>query len=920
MAKVKNKSESEDKAPKIDFEASIIEANYYRDNPFLPSKNTVIAYTEDMVKEIAKCKKDIIYFAQNYFTIVNLDRGKEIVKLYPVQKKILKQMVDNNRVVLVSSRQMGKALGLDTPIPTPNGFTTMGQLKDNDEVYDENGNICHVVKAHDVLYGRKCYKVTFDNGEEIIADAEHLWFTQTKSDRHRGSNGAVRTTEEIKNTLCSTTNEPNHRIPKAKGVAGKHKDLPIDPYLLGYWLGDGSSADARLTIGKLDFDEVFKLLNPKEYSIYEDKNKNFMLNIKGGLKTLLRTNNLQNNKHIPEEYLLASYEQRLELLKGLMDTDGHVEGFGRISSFCSSNIKLFEDVKKLVLSLGIKIHTRVKKAKKITHNDANILWFSPNEHVFKIRRKYEKQVFPLKNYKTQFLYIKKIEDVESVPVRCITVDSPNSLYLCGNTYIPTHNTTMFSIFALWYTTFFNDKTILIVANKEKTATEILSRVRTAFELLPAFLKPAIKEWQKQSIEFINGSKILITSSSSTAGRSASCNVLLIDECAHLLDHQADDFFTSVLPVISSSKNTKIFLASTPNGCSNYFYRTFKQATETKGGGGWTYARVPWYDIPGRDAKWKEIALADVNYNMEKFRQEYECDFLETSESAIDPELLVELTENIHDPEILNTPEYKVWEKPDRRKIYTIGCDVSDGVGGCASCIQVFDVTDLKDIKQVACYNNRYIDTTSFASKIHEIAKQWGKPWLMIEKNAMGHEVITLLSSKPYNYERILGYSDREKEDTIKPGIMSSTNTKYTAVSNMRYWINTSRTVTLRDKETLSEMRTFTKQDNGTWKKKRGEGIFDDRVMATCWAIFPLVTSIANKIYDVVEFGNDGKPTKVTNTFFEDLEDSDFNMANLRADVFRDEDDGFIGGMIPYRTNPNLNEGIEDLMMSGWSLQ
>lgn len=732
MAKVKNKSDSEDKAPKIDFEASIIEANYYRDNPFLPSKNTVIAYTEDMVKEIARCKKDIIYFAQNYFTIVNLDRGKEIVKLYQVQKKILKQMVDNNRVVIVSSRQMGKALGLDTPIPTPNGFTTMGQLKDNDEVYDENGSICHVVKAHDVLYGRKCYKVTFDNGEEIVADAEHLWRTITDGEE------SVKTTQKIKDTFAL-----NHK---------------------------------------------------------------------------------------------------------LLITHDFTDSFGTYVRFES------------------------------------------------------------------------IEEIESVPVRCITVDSPNSLYLCGNTYIPTHNTTMFSIFALWYTSFFNDKTILIVANKEKTATEILSRVRTAFELLPAFLKPAIKEWQKQSIEFINGSKILITSSSSTAGRSASCNVLLIDECAHLLDHQADEFFTSVLPVISSSKNTKLFLASTPNGQQGYFYRTYKQATEVKGGCGWTYAKVPWYDIPGRDAKWKEIALADVNYNMAKFKQEYECDFHESSESAIDPQLLAELTENLQEPEILNTPEYKVWEKPDRRKIYSIGCDVSDGVGGCASCIQVFDITDLRDIKQVACFNDRYIDTTSFASKIHEIAKQWGKPWLMIEKNAMGHEIISLLSNKPYNYERILGYNDKDKENTIKPGIMSSTNTKYISVSNMRYWINTSRTVTIRDKDTLSEMRTFTKQENGTWKKRKGEGIYDDRVMATCWALFPLVTSIANKIYDVVEFGSDGKPTKVTNTYFEDLEDSDFNMANLKTDVFRDDDDGFIGGMIPYRTNPNLNEGVEDLMMSGWSLQ
>lgn len=730
MAKSNVKKSSDEVSPPIDAEGAIIAANYYRDNPYLPSKNTVIGYTDDMVKEIVKSSKDIIYFAQNYFTIVNLDRGKEIVKLYPVQKKILKQMVDNNRVVIVSSRQMGKALGLDTPIPTPNGFTTMGQLKDGDEVYDENGNICTVVKAHDILYGRKCYKVTFDNGEEIIADAEHLWKTSTSSQE------SVKTTENIKNTFGL-----NHSI-------------------------------------------------------------------------------------------------------------------------------------------------------LITHEFSDFFGKS--------------------------IYFKSIEEIESVPVRCITVDSPNNLYLCGNTYIPTHNTTMFSIFALWYTSFFEDKTILIVANKEKTATEILSRVRTAFELLPAFLKPAIKEWQKQSIEFLNGSKIMITSSSSTAGRSASCNVLLIDECAHILDHQADGFFTSVLPVISSSKNTKLFLASTPSGVQNYFYRTYKQATEVKGGAGWTYARVPWYDIPGRDAKWKEIAMADVNYNMDRFRQEYECDFLETSESAIDKDLLAELMENITDPEIMDDEDYKVWDKPDRRKIYTIGCDVSDGVGGCASCIQIFDITDIRDIKQVACYNNKFIDPTSFANKIYQIAKQWGKPWLMIEKNAMGHEVVTILSSKPYMYERILGYNDKEKEATQKPGIMSSTNTKYTSVSNMRYWINTARAVTIRDKNTLDEMKTFTKQENGTWKKKKGEGIYDDRVMATCWALFSLVPAIANKIYDNVAYGNDGKPSKVTNTYYDDSEFETFDNQNIKADVYRDDDEGFVGGMIPYRTSAGYNEGIEGLVEQGWS--
>jgi hypothetical protein len=181
--------------------------------------------------------------------------------------------------------------------------------------------------------------------------------------------------------------------------------------------------------------------------------------------------------------------------------------------------------------------------------------------------------------------------------------------------------TLMSIFAVWFTAFNDDKTVLIVANKEKTAKELLSRVRMSYEMLPVWLKPAVVEWQKESIVLANGSKIVISSTSSSAARGSSISALLIDECAHIDDFKAHEFFASVLPVISSSKTTKIFMVSTPKGTNNHFYQTYSKAERKDGE--WVAHKIHWRDIPGRDESWKKSALDDVNGDMQMFRQEYE---------------------------------------------------------------------------------------------------------------------------------------------------------------------------------------------------------------------------------------------------------------------------------------------------------
>ena len=473
-------------------------------------------------------------------------------------------------------------------------------------------------------------------------------------------------------------------------------------------------------------------------------------------------------------------------------------------------------------------------------------------------------------------------------------------------------TTLITIFALWFTIFQDDKTILIVANREKTAIEILGRVRTAYEYLPNWLKPGVKDYAKTNIQFSNDSRIFVSTTAASAGRSTSINCLLIDEAAHIEKHKEEEFFTSVLPVISSSKESKIFMISTANGTGNFFYNVYSGAERKENE--WVAEKIKWDEFPGRDDNFKKQALSDLGGDLQKFKQEYENIFIESGESAVDGDYIKELRSMVKKPEIMDTPEYKVWEKPDPKKIYIFGIDVSDGVGSAASCIQGFDITDLTNIKQVCVYNNKYIDTVNFTKEIFNIAKQWGKPYLLIERNAMGGEVVQALSSNPYNYERLVSYSSDQKIDYEKKGIFNSTNVKYEGVSNMRYWMNTLRAVSLYDLATIQEIETFTKRPNGTWGKHGGSNILDDRVMAMIWALFGLHLPIAENIFEILEFDEHGKPLKLSKGYYDD--DKMFSVNQYRKD-WGDED--FVPSFIGMKNNMGTNVEQEDMLQDGWSM-
>lgn len=418
-------------------------------------------------------------------------------------------------------------------------------------------------------------------------------------------------------------------------------------------------------------------------------------------------------------------------------------------------------------------------------------------------------------------------------------------------------TTMMTIYALWNACFNDDQRILIVANKEGTAIEIFQRVRLAYEELPNWLKPGVKEYGKTSMTLSNGTRIGISTTTGTAARGQSVNCLILDELAFIETHLVDPFWKSVYPIISSSKKSKIFIASTPNGTENLFHKLYTGAESNSNG--WTGERIDWWEIPGRDETWRDQTVKTLG-SAETFDQEFGNVFLQTGESVIDEELLDRISLTVRKPQhVLEEGHYKIWNPPEPDHLYTVGVDISEGVNLAASVIQILDITDLTNIIQVGVYSHNKISPFNFTTKLHEILQQWGSPLALIERNNCGAQVVDTLKNK-YAYEGIVTYMPNSKKiDNNRAGVLAHTNTKYKGVMNMRYWLNELRVVSLQDQETVNELKNFVRHDNGTWSARRGLDIHDDRVMALLWSLMILETSITSRYLEIIKMDDNDKP-------------------------------------------------------------
>lgn len=394
-----------------------------------------------------------------------------------------------NELLWVMGRKCGKALSLDTEIPTPGGWRLMRDVHVGDYVFGADGKPARVAIESEIFH-KPMYEVTFEDGAVIKASSDHIWTVQTKKSReacrrpitptsrkrpfvekcHDGGWFEVTTEDMVDDYYHRRADgkgtEYKYRVPMQKPVEYTERELPIDPYLLGVWLGDGTTSKPEVTCGDEDIYEMMALLMERYQGLYAKKYPcrpdgawtiKFNLGFDGNqrrlapLRKMLERAGVLGNKHIPEEYLTASVDQRLELLKGLMDTDGTVFSNGECD-FTQKSEVMADGFVELCASLGIKAK---KRKRHVTCNgkDAGyaytVTFFVDKEHTcFKLSRKTAKLKDRLAS-RMGAKSIVKIERIPNEPSKCIAIDNDSHLYLAGRQYTATHNTSISAALALY---------------------------------------------------------------------------------------------------------------------------------------------------------------------------------------------------------------------------------------------------------------------------------------------------------------------------------------------------------------------------------------------------------------------------------------------------------------------------------------
>jgi len=386
-------------------------------------------------------------------------------------------------------------------------------------------------------------------------------------------------------------------------------------------------------------------------------------------------------------------------------------------------------------------------------------------------------------------------------------------------------------YLLYYAIFYDSVNIGILANKASTARELLGRLQLAYENLPKWMQHGVLVWNKGNVELENGSKILAASTSASAVRGMSFNILFLDEFAFVPNHVAEQFFASVYPTITSGKSTKVIIISTPNGM-NHFYKMWEDAR--RGKNDYTTNEVHWSQVPGRDAKWKEETIK--NTSPRQFAQEFECDFLGSADTLISPAKLQTIP--FADP-IKSNAGLDIYERVEKDHEYIITVDVARGIGGDYSAFLVFDITTMP-YKIVAKYRNNEIKPILFPSVIFQICKEYNNPYVLVEVNDIGDSIAATLNYD-LEYPNVLMCAMRGRAGQVvgqgfsgsktQLGVKMSVTVKKIGCSNLKAIIEEDKLI-FNDFQIFQELTTFV-QKKQAWEAD--EGYHDDLVM--CMVLF-----------------------------------------------------------------------------------
>lgn len=829
------------------------EIPHYTGNPRLRRVGVQVKYTAEQLIEIINCADDIHYFIAKYCKTIHVDHGVIPFVPYEYQVRMIDSMVDYNKSVIVAPRQHGKALSLDTLIATPDGWKRMGDIKQGDYVIGADGKPTLVTLVSETHF-KDMYRVTFSDGSTVDACRDHLWTVYDRLNQKRVVKNSKRVSSDHRKLTISTLDMFNsnwrkkitrrgteekyqyaYYIPNCAPIEYNHKNLIIDPYMLGLWLGDGSSYDGSITAANEDMEFYRQYFN--EYKFGNDRyrrSETTQTRTIYGLVTQLKQYNLYKNKHIPHDYLYGSVSQRISLLQGIMDTDGWIAKDGTCHiQLSTKNERLIEDIYQLICSLGLKVRRKFCYAPRGNSERLSFMVEREKFDVCKLPRKIIRQKETLTNSRqVHSRTIVNIEPIEKVESRCISVDNDDKLYLCTNSFIPTHNTLSTAATILWHLLFKSNYSIACLAHKESQAIEVLDRVKMMYQEIPLWMQHGVLIWNRKSIKLENGSKAQCAATTSGSIRGQTLNMVYCDEFAHIPPRIQAEFYTAVLPTISSGTTTKIILTSTPKGFE-LFYKTYTDATKKKNG--YNPILVNWWEHPDHDQAWADEQLAALGE--EKFRQEFGVEFLGSSATLIRADKIKSI---VYDDPIQNDDHLKIFTPPQEGHSYAIAADCSDGVNRDYNSAVVIDITSLP-YQVVAVYRNNILERMAYPDILYRLGKHYNEAFIVVENNNMGGEVANTLYYE-LEYENLFSSTKEIRGNNISEGprtvvgVQTNKKTKRIGCANLKTLIENDQLMVV-DWDIIQELARFVKYKE-SYRAEDGEN--DDLVM--CLVMFAYITT------------------------------------------------------------------------------
>ena len=395
--------------------------------------------------------------------------------------------------------------------------------------------------------------------------------------------------------------------------------------------------------------------------------------------------------------------------------------------------------------------------------------------------------------------------------------------------------TIIIAYLLHYVLFNPNVNVAILANKSSTARDILGRLQLGYEHLPKWLQQGVISWNKGSLDLENGSSILAASTSASAIRGGSYNIIFLDEFAYVPSTVSEEFFSSVYPTISSGKTTKVMIVSTPHGM-NMFYKLWTDAENKKND--YVPIEVHWSEVPGRDEVWKEETIR--NTSQSQFNSEFECEFLGSIDTLIAPHKLKQMP--YKDP-MQRHADLDIFERPDPKKTYFLTADVARGSSQDYSAFVVIDVTTMP-YRIVAKYRNNEVKPLMFPHKIHEVAKAYNNCFVMVEVNDIGEQVANSLQFD-LEYDNLVMASMRGRSGQIlgagfsggksQLGVRTTKAVKRIGCSNLKQLIESDKLL-IPDYDVMNELSTFVVKGS-SWAAD--DGCNDDLVACLflfAWAV------------------------------------------------------------------------------------